>query len=88
MSAFVSRMEHSTIVEGQRAWNSTHHGRYVFQTALVREKYEHQHVHIHIHIHNHAHIHFQKYMYQNMCVFAVGWMVVWLGGVVWFGVVC
>ena len=39
------------------AWNSTHHGRYVFQTAFFREKYEHRHVHIHIHIHNYVHIH-------------------------------
>ena len=56
--------------------------------CVLLEKYEHQHVHVHIHIHNHAHIHFPKYMYQNMCVYVVGWLVVWLGGVVWCDVVC
>ena len=82
MSALVSRMEHSTIVEGQRlnsqSWK-------VHVPDFVLEKYEHRHVHIHIHIHNHVHIHLQKYMCQNMCVYAVGG---WWCGVVWCCVVC
>ena len=65
-------------------WNSTHHGRYVFQTVFL-EKYEHRRVHIHIH--NYVHIHLQKYMYIYMCVYAVGWLVVWCGVCVWCVVV-
>ena len=51
-----------------KAWNSTHHGRYVFQTRFFREKYIyiyiyiyihyiHIHIHVYIHIQIHAHIH-------------------------------
>ena len=41
-------------------------------------------MYIYTHIHNYAHIHFQTYMYQNMCVYAVGvgFVVGWCG-VVW-----
>ena len=63
----------SIIVEGQRAWNSTYHGRCVFLTAVFREKYEHRHVqrhiHMHIHIHVHIHTHAYTYTYTYMCVY-------------------
>ena len=55
-------------------------------SRLFFEKYDHRQVHVHIHIHNYVHIHLQKYMYIYMCVFAVGWLVVWCG-VVWCVVV-
>ena len=83
MSACVSVMEHSTIVEGQKAWNSTHHGRYVF-----REKYFYT-IHIHIHVHLHVHIHIQIHVHIHLrervclCFFCcvvpsvVRWGVVW-----------
>ena len=49
-----------------KAWNSTHHGRYVFQTSFF--------VRNNLHLHIHTHIHFQKkYIYIHVrvrvCVF-------------------
>ena len=79
-----------------KAWNNTHHGRYVFQTRFFREKYFYIYIctctHIHIHVHLHVHIHIQKHAHIHvrvrvcLCFFllcgAVG------GGVRWGGVGC
>ena len=42
--------ELSTIVEGQRAWNSTHHWRYVFQTAFLSQKHIQLHVRVRVRV--------------------------------------
>ena len=31
---------------------------------------------------------YKKYMYKNKCVYAVVWLVAWLGGVGWCSAVC
>ena len=82
MSALVSRMEHSTIVEGQRL--GTVH---IMEGTFFREVYTHIHIHIHIHTRTHT---FQKKTFTKTCACARlgGWLcgrVVWCG-VVWCGV--
>ena len=59
MSTLLSRMELSTIVEGQTL-GTVHimEGTCSRLRFFFREKYDHRHVHIHIHIHNFLHIHF------------------------------
>ena len=78
MSALVSRMEHSTIVEGQRL------GRvHIMEGTFFREVYTHIHIHIHTHIH--VHINFQqKHVPKHVRVrgWVVGCVVGWCG-VVW-----
>ena len=72
------------------AWNSTHHGRYVFQTRFFREKYLYIYIQIHIHVHLHVHIQIQIHVHLHvrvrvcLCFFVV-WCRWWWSGV-WCGV--
>ena len=67
-----------------KAWNSTHHGRYVFQTSFFfREKY--------IYIFTYTYIF--KYMFIYMCVYVCVFVFFLLcgavdGGMGWCGVWC
>ena len=63
---FVIRMGTFNHCGRSKAWNSTHHGRYVFQAVFFVEKYEHQHVHIHVHIRLHVHV--QTHVYVHVRV--------------------
>ena len=80
-----------------KAWNSTHHGRYVFQTVFFlrnvnTDMYRHRYTYTHLLIPIHVHIHVRVRV--CLCVFFVVWCRVmscaacrWLGGLVWCGVV-
>ena len=78
MSALVSRIERSTIVEGQRL--GTVH---IMEGTFFREVLSHIHTHIHFHIH--VHIHFPKKKHVPKHVRVRGWVVGCVVG--WCGVV-
>ena len=74
------------------AWNSTHHGRYVFQTRFFREKYLYIYIYIYkyTYTYTYTYTYKYKYMYIYMCVyvclcFFVVWCRWWWSGV-WCGV--
>ena len=70
-----------------KAWNSTHHGWYVFQTRFFRENYYiYIYTYTYSYTYTYTYTYIHKYMYKYMCVyvcvfFFVVWCRWWCGGV-------